>query len=223
MSTEFRGWPTEAFEFYAKLKANNSKAFWTANKPTYDAAVKGPYAALSAALAPTYGELHMFRPNRDIRFSKDKSPYKDHAGAVGESEGGASYYVQLSADGLFVGCGHYTLAADQLERWRAAVADDKTGKPIGAIVAKLRTGGYDIGAMESLKTAPRGFDKDHARVELLRLKGLTMGRAFPIAKWMHSAKALDRICEVFADAGPMNAWLDKHVGASTLPPPEFGR
>ncbi len=218
----FTGFPAEAFEFYERLEVDNSKAFWQANRDVYERAVKGPYAELSAELASSYGPMHLFRPYRDVRFSKDKTPYKNHAGGVTESEGGVAHYVQLEAARLFVGTGMYHLAADQLERWRDAVGDDRTGTEIADIAGGLRTDGFDIGAMESLKTAPRGWPKDHPRIDLLRIKGLTMGRGWPLARWMHSAKAIDRIREVFERAAPMNGWLERHVGPSTLPPREFG-
>lgn len=215
----FGGFPSEAFDFYARLELDNTRTFWLANKAVYDRAVKAPMAELSRTVERRYGSLHLFRPNRDVRFSKDKSPYKTAAGAVTETDGGASYYVQVSGEGLFVGCGMYHMASDQLERWRAAL-DGRPGATIERIVAGLRSDGYEIGAMESLKTAPRGFPKDHPRIDLLRMKGLTMGRSFPVAKWMHTAKCLDRILEVWDCAKPMNNWLGKTVGPSTLAPPE---
>ncbi len=213
----FAGFPVEAFDFYARLELDNSRAFWLANKQVYDDAVKRTVAELSALVEPRYGALHLFRPYRDVRFSKDKTPYKTAAGAVTESEGGSAYYVQISSEGLFVGCGMYVMASDQLDRWRTALDDRRRGGVIEREVEQLRQAGYEIGAMESLKTAPRGYPKDHPRIELLRMKGLTMGKSFPLAKWMHSAKATDRILEVWAAAKPMNNWLERNVGPSTLP------
>jgi len=216
----FRGWPPEAFDLYAGLEADNSKAYWQAHRETYERAVRDVFAALSDTVQSRFGPLRLFRPYRDTRFSKDKSPYKTAAGAVSESDGGAAYYAQISAEGLFVGCGMYTLAPDQLDRWRAAVDNGRSGAQVAAIVDDLRAKRYEIGARESLKTAPRGYPKDHPRVELLRQKGLTMGRSYPVARWMHTAKALERVVAVWTDARPMNRWLERQVGPSTLPPPE---
>lgn len=217
----FRGWPDEAFELYEQLEANNDRAWWLAHKDVYDRAVKAPFEALADAVADEVGPMRMFRPNRDVRFSKDKSPYKTTAAAMAESEGGASYYVQLGADGLFIGSGMYHLAADQLGRWRDALADDGPGAEIARITDALAADGYEILAAETLKTAPRGWPKDHPRVALARRKGLVMARRFPRARWQSSARALDRIRSVWHDAEPMNAWLGTHVGPSTLPPPEW--
>jgi uncharacterized protein (TIGR02453 family) len=214
----FRGWPPDAFELYAGLEADNSKTYWHAHRDIYDRAVRDVFAELSDAVRARFGPMHLFRPHRDTRFSKDKSPYKTAAGAVSETDGGAAYYVQISAEGMFVGCGMYMLAADQLARWRSAIDDAHTGAQIAGLVDALRARRYEIGSRDALQTAPRGFPKDHPRVELLRLKGLTMGRSHPVAKWMHTAKALDRIVAVWDDARPMNRWLERHVGPSTLPP-----
>ena len=162
----------------------------------------------------------MFRPNRDVRFAKDKSPYKTAAAAVTESQGGAAYYVQISSEGLYVGSGYYHLAPDQLERYRVAVADAKTGPKLATIVAGLRKQRYEVASRESLQRAPRGFPPDHPRVELLRMKGMHVGRAFGAPAWLHSSRALDRILQTWRDAIPVNRWLDKHVGPSTIAPPE---
>ena len=218
----FRGWPPQAITFYEGLEVDNSKAYWTANKAVYEECVRAPLQALADDLRGEVGELHIFRPYRDVRFSKDKAPYKTAAAAAGELEGGALVYVQLSATGLFAASGHYRPAADQLERFRAAVADDRSGAALEAVVASLRKAGYDIGGQE-LKVAPRGFPRDHPRVELLRHKGITAGRTFAPATWLHTAKARDRVLDTWRGAAPLHDWLDRHVGPSSLPPEDLER
>jgi uncharacterized protein (TIGR02453 family) len=216
----FRGWPEAAFDFYRELEGNNNRPWWQAHRDTYDSAVRAPFDELSAAVEAEFGPLRTFRPNRDVRFSKDKSPYKTAAAAMTETDGGSSYYIQISSEGVFVGAGMYHLAGDQLERFRTALLHDRRGPQIARIADDLSSAGYDLAAAETLKTAPRGWDKEHPRIELARRKGLVMARQFPRAKWQSTAKALDRIVAVWRDARPMNDWLDRHVGPSTLPPPE---
>jgi uncharacterized protein (TIGR02453 family) len=218
----FRGWPKDALEFYAGLVADNSKTYWQAHKRVYDECVKAPFLALSDAVAREFGPLHVFRPNRDIRFAKDKSPYKIAAAAVTESEGGAAYYVQVSADGLFVGSGYYHLAPDQLERFRAAVDDSRSGPKLAAAVTAMRKQRYEVASRDALQRAPRGYPAHHPRVELLRMRGIHVGRTYGAPAWLHSAKALERITTAWRDAAPVNRWLDRHVGPSTLAPPEPG-
>ena len=215
----FQGFPPEALDFGAGLEADNSKTYWTAQRDIYEACVRHPMEALAEECAE-FGSFKIFRPYRDVRFSRDKSPYKTHMGAVTEGEGGSLYYVQLSATGLFAASGYYVMAPDQLERYRAAVADDRTGEEVEALVAELDEAGYDVSAHETLKTAPRGYPRDHPRAALLRRKGLIAGKEFPVARWLHTRAARDRVVKVWTDAAPLCAWLDRHVGPSHAPPPE---
>ena len=178
----------------------------------YERDVKAPMEALLAELAPEFGETRMFRPYRDTRFSRDKSPYKTAIAArIGDG------YVQLSADGLMAGAGVYHMAPDQLERYRAAVAADGPGRRLERVVGALRAARLEVAAMETLKTAPRGYPKDHPRVELLRHKGLVAMKAWPAASWLGTAGAKKRVVEVFHATAPLLAWLETNVGPSSEP------
>jgi len=212
----FKGWKPQAIEFYEGLEADNSKTYWQAHKADYDALVLRPMEELLDELAPEFGEGRIFRPYRDVRFSADKSPYKTNIAA---GIGGVGY-LQLSADGLMAGSGYWMMAADQLERYRAAVAGDRTGAALDKITAAARKAGLQVTAHESLKSAPRGYPKDHPRIELLRLKGLITWREWPPAAWLGTAKAKDRVVEFLRASAPLRKWLDDQVGESTLPPPE---
>lgn len=213
----FRGFPTEGVAFYEELDADNSKQFWQANKHRYDEFVKQPMVELTEALSD-YGPFHLFRPHNDLRFSKNKPPYKTHQGAYGESEGGAGHYVQFSATGLMVGAGYYAMAKDQLERFRRAIDADATGAEIAALVADAEKRRYSISAVDALKTAPRGYPKDHPRIELLRRKGLIAMQEFGTPKWLHTKAAATRVRDSWNGVADLCAWLDTHVGPSTLPP-----
>ena len=98
----FSGWPGAALDFYRELERDNTRAFWLAHRDVYERDVKAPFEALSELVAGEFGPLRMFRPNRDVRFSKDKSPYKTRGYAVTEGDGGEAYYVEISAMGLVV-------------------------------------------------------------------------------------------------------------------------
>lgn len=208
----FRGWPVEALEFFEGLEADNSKTYWQQNRDVYDELVRGPMEELLEELAPEWGEGRIFRPYRDIRFSADKSPYKTNiAATVGDG------YVSLNADGLGAGSGMYEMAQDQLERYREAVADERSGKKLVGLVAKARAAGLEVTAHDVLKTAPRGYPKDHPRLELLRHKGLITWREWPAGAWLGKRRAMDRVVEFFRLSKPINGWLRAHVGPSTLP------
>jgi len=203
----FTGWPVEAVEFYEGLEDDNSRAYWHAHKTVYEQSVKGPMQALLAELEHDFGPGRIFRPNRDVRFSNDKSPYKLNCAA--ELTGG---YVSISADELFVGSGLYMPSPEQLKRLRAAIDVDRTGAELERIVAALRKAKYDVGAHETLKTAPRGYAKDHPRIELLQLKGIVMSKSWPVGSWLGTKKAKDRVVATLDAARPLNAWLAEHVG-----------
>jgi uncharacterized protein (TIGR02453 family) len=208
----FRGWPAEAIEFYEGLEADNSKTYWNDNKSVYDNFVLRPMTELLAELAPEFGAAKLFRPYRDVRFSADKAPYKTTIAAVLELGG----YIQLSAEGLGVGCGMWQMAPDQLERYRQAVSLDKTGESFSELVEALRAKGIQAGGHDSLKTAPKGYPKDHPRIELLRYKGVTAWQQWPPGPWLGKANAKDRIVKFFRVSAPLNDWLEVNVGSSTL-------
>src|SRR5947208_17189354 len=103
----FAGFPFAGLDFYEDLEADNSKAFWTANKHVYEQFVRAPMVALTTELEDDFGPAKIFRPYRDVRFSKNKAPYKDHQGAVVRTAPGAGWYIQIGAPGLFVAGGVY--------------------------------------------------------------------------------------------------------------------
>lgn len=203
----FKGWPAEAVEFYEGLQSDNTKTYWQEHRSVYERCVKAPMEELLAELADDFGPGRVFRPYRDVRFSKDKRPYKLNCAA--SLPGG---YISFSAEGLFVGSGLYMPDRDQLQRFRAAVDDGRSGSELTAIVATLRKDGYDVGAHEVLKTAPKGYPKDHPRIELLKHKGILMSKSWPVAAWLGTRKAKDRTVACLAAARPLNAWLERYVG-----------
>jgi len=205
----FTGWPVEAIEFFEGLEDDNSRAYWQAHKSVYLECVKGPMEALLAELEDDFGPGRVFRPNRDVRFSNDKSPYKLNCAA--QLTGG---YVSMSADELFAGSGLYMPMPEQLKRLRAAIDADRTGGELEAIVAALRKAKYDVGAHETLKTAPRGYPKDHPRIELLQLKGIVMSKGWPVGGWLGTKKAKERVVATLDAARPLNAWIAEHVGTA---------
>ena len=211
--TAFTGWPVEALEFYEGLEADNSKTYWQANRSVYDGYVRAPMEALLADLEAEFGLGKVFRPYRDVRFSRDKSPYKTHIGAtIGDG------YVQLDAGGLAAGAGMWEMAPDQLERYRAGVDDARTGAKLVALVEEARADGISVMGHGELKTAPRGFPKDHPRIELMRYKGLVTWREWPAGPWLGTRRAGQRVVEFLRASQPIVTWLSATVGPSTLPP-----
>ena len=203
----FNGWPEEALDFYDGLAADNTKTFWNANKAVYTDKILAPMTELTEELAPEFGEPKIFRPYRDIRFSKDKTPYKTHIGVVV----GGSCYVQLSAEGLGAGAGMWEMNPEQLARYREAVASDLFGPEIERIAAGLERDGITVHGHGVLKSAPRGYPADHPRIALLRYKGLTAWQEWPAGVWLESAQAKVRVVDFFRTTMPLRTWLHDHV------------
>ena len=210
MTSTFRGWPEEFQRFFIGLELDNSKRYFEANRRVYEEAVKAPMVALLASLEDEVGPSKVFRANRDIRFSKDKSPYKTNiAGTAGM--GGKGGYLSLDARGLTVAAGRYELTPAQLNKYRKKVATEATGKPLAAIVAKLEKAGYGIGG-EALKRVPAGLPQDHPRARLLKHKLLYIYKNFGLQPWLGSSAARKHIVKVWSDAEPLNDWLTRNVG-----------
>jgi uncharacterized protein (TIGR02453 family) len=210
MASGFRGWPEECQRFFIGLELDNSKRYFDANRLVYEEAVKGPMVALVASLEDEYGPGKVFRPNRDVRFSKDKSPYKTNIAATA-GMGGNGGYLSLDARGLTVAAGRYELTPEQLAKFRKRVAADSSGAPLAAIVAKLEKSGYQMGG-EQLKRVPAGLPQDHPRARLLRHKLLYIYKNFGLQPWLGTAAARKQIVKVWSDAEPLNDWLKRNVG-----------
>jgi uncharacterized protein (TIGR02453 family) len=210
----FSGWPEAALDFYDDLEMDNSKSFWTAHKDTYQDKVLRPMTELTEELAVEFGEPKIFRPYRDVRFSKDKTPYKTHMGAM---LGGG--YLQFSARGLAAGDGMYGMASDQVGRYREAVAADLPGGELEQVIAGIEKQGIEVHGRDVLKTVPRGYPADHPRAGLLRYKGIVAWREWAPEPWMETAEAKDRIAGFLRAARPLAEWLDVHVGPSTADRP----
>jgi uncharacterized protein (TIGR02453 family) len=204
----FSGWSPEAVEFFEGLAADNSKAYWNEHKARYEQSVREPMAELLDELSGEFGPGRIARPYRDIRFRADKSPYKTEIYATLERGG----YVRFGADGLTAALGYYLMTAAQLERYRRAVDDDSSGARLAELVERLRGEGLQVGGGQTLKTAPRGYPGDHPRIGLLRCKGLICWRQWPVAPWLGTAKARDRVAGFLRTAAPVHHWLDQQVG-----------
>jgi uncharacterized protein (TIGR02453 family) len=200
----FTGFGEGVVEFYDGLIADNSKAYWTDQRAVYEADVRAPMQALLADLEPEFGPGKIFRPYRDVRFSRDKTPYKTHCGATA-----GPFYVQVGADGLMAAGGYYQMAPDQVARFRAAVDDERRGTDLEKRLAALE--GLTV-AGETLKTRPRGYDPDHPRIDLLRHKGLYAWRAWEPDDVLHEPGTLDRVARTWRMLRPLMEWLADHVG-----------
>jgi uncharacterized protein (TIGR02453 family) len=209
---EFSGWPKDVIQFFVELEAHNEKAWWQENKGRYQTVVREPMELLLADVDKKLGPSKIFRPHRDVRFSKDKTPYKLNIAAMLEN----GPYISVSGDDVSFGRGYYMMAKDQLAKFRSAVDEDKTGKALIRIRTKLNDAGFDTTSRDSLKTAPRGYPKDHPRIDLLRQKGMIAWVDYEIGPWAHTTEVKQRLLEFHKACGPLMKWLDTNVGPSEL-------
>jgi uncharacterized protein (TIGR02453 family) len=207
-SVSFTGIPVAALDFYEDLEADNTKIFWNAHKHVYDEQVKAPLLALAEALEPEFGAPKFFRPYRDVRFAKDKTPYKTHQGMW---FGDSARYLHISAAGLFVAAGYWDTSPAQVDRLRRAVADDVAGPELERAVAAVRKAKFELGGHQ-LTRVPSGYDKDHRRAELLRYRSLTAHRELGCPPWLHTKRAQSEIGKSLRAVAPLVDWLQTHVG-----------
>jgi len=214
--------------FLKGLKRHNEKSWFEAHREDWQLAIHQPMVGLVeemdlrfARFAPEIAgdpRRSIFRIHRDIRFSKDKSPYKTHvAGLIPLTakkpvEGGCSaLYAHFGIDEEWVGNGTYFFDDKQLQKWRKLVAADKTGQAIAGIIAKLRKRGYVVGGHDDYKKVPKGYAPDHPRAELLKMRGLTAGFPAIPRGMLHQAKLADWLVDHGNATAPMVVWLHEHV------------
>jgi uncharacterized protein (TIGR02453 family) len=219
----FTGFADRDARFFKALAKNQSRAWFAAHRDEYERGWLGPMKALLAAvrerLAPRYRSEEIaapkvFRIYRDVRFSKDKVPYKTHIGgylgidgtAAGPG-GAAAIYFHVAADELFACAGQYMMDGEQLKRFRAAVVDGKRGKELAAIVKPLERAGFTIESREQLQRVPRGFDPEHPQADLLRRKGLIVSFPDPDRALLTSPKLVDWLVSHGKKAVPLVEWL----------------
>ena len=201
----------DAFAFYAELEQNQTKEWWLANKQRYESHVKAPAERLVDALGGEFGPLKIFRPYKDVRFSADKRPYKDHLGLVTADDSAATYYLQLSRHGLMLAGGLYQPAREQLARFREIVDDNRLVGDLEATLDEVAESGFSIMTTDALATAPRGYSGDHPKIALLRLKRLAIAADHAPAEWMRGPELVDRVRSDWRIVRVWNDWIVENL------------
>ncbi len=208
------GFSARTLSFFDELEENNTREFWAANLATFESRVKAPMAELLESLPTAYQPFRVFRMNRDVRFSKDKAPYKTQHGAIHEANG-TDHYVHVDAGGLLAACGIYWMEPEQLQRYRAAVDDKRSGAALQRALDHVSAQSVSVEnlGLPPLKTAPRGYPKDHPRIELLRRKGVIAHRTLTGPPLADRPAVRDFVVETFEICQPLVSWLRRHVGS----------
>ncbi|MEM9287905.1 MAG: DUF2461 domain-containing protein [Pseudomonadota bacterium] len=212
----FHGFSEDALHFLSDLKANNTRDWFAAHKKTYEAEVKKPAkafcSAMTQALHAHTGTLHtakVFRINRDIRFTKDKTPYNAHLHILFRKEGSpTALFFGLQPDNLVLGAGLFKFEGDQLNAYRQAVAGPR-GPALQEILDAFLAEGARLNA-PPLKRVPSGFDKDHPRAELLKRKGLALWLDQGPRRAMEETM-VEQTLASYAWFAPLNDWLEQSL------------
>jgi uncharacterized protein (TIGR02453 family) len=218
----FEGFADDEGKFFRRLAKNQNRDWFQAHKEEFESGWNRPMELLVAELREAIdghypscdlGEPKVFRIFRDVRFSKDKSPYKTHIGGyVPTKRGGTApsgpvaLYVHMGTE-RFAAAGHYVMEGPDLARYRAAVADDARGKELVKILAKLAKKGIRAQSHGEYKRVPKGFDADHPRAELLKYQGLTATLPAIPKGALTSRKLVDWLVKGSKDLAPLVEWL----------------
>jgi uncharacterized protein (TIGR02453 family) len=206
----FTGFPVAALDFYDDLELDNTRSFWEAHRHVYEESVRRPMLELTAALSDEFGQAKVFRPYRDVRFAKDKTPYKTHQGAFVAVGPATGWYVQIGAPGVRVGAGWYRAEAPDLARIREAIDTEHSGQELEKIIAKLERQGFEVSG-DQLKTTPRGYSKEHPRIDLLRYRSLALGKSYGFEELIHGPELLDVVRKDWRRLRPLVEWVAARV------------
>lgn len=221
----FEGFSEETFRYLTELTLHNDKGWFEANRSRYESYYMQPALAFIEALGPRLqSELpggvrfearvngSLFRINRDIRFSKDKTPYKNHIDMwfwQGQRKGWDSpgYYMRLLPDLMILGAGMHQFGKQGMEAFRRAVVDDGSGTRLESTIASIQKAGpYSI-AGEARKTVPKGYDASQPRARFLLYEGLNANLETSIPPEAHRPEFVDYCLAHFRALSAVNQWL----------------
>ena len=220
----FEGIPEGATRLLVELAHRQDKLWYAGHKGEIEAKAHGPMRALLADAVPGLRKLYprleltpkIFRLHRDVRFSHDKSPFKDHAACVvmvgsnkDPASAVASLYLQVGPDEGGA-AGLWQMAPEQLLRYRKAVLHERTGPRLAALLRAAETRGHRVISAAQLTRAPRGVDPSHPRVALLRRKGVALDFPAIPARLRHSRALLGWCLDRAREAAPTVRWLLEH-------------
>jgi uncharacterized protein (TIGR02453 family) len=215
----------DLLQFLAELSENNNRAWFVMNKPRYDilraefleltTALIADISKFDSAVAACNPKKALFRINRDMRFSKDKQPYKTTFSAAITASGlkkpsqggGPAYYFHIDANGmLLVAGGEYMPPPERLRIIRERVLADADGFGKMLKNKKLKATFGDLQDEGKLKRPPKGFDANAPHIEYLKLKSFIVWNETPLRKDA-SSKLQEEILAGFRSAYPLIAWL----------------
>jgi uncharacterized protein (DUF2461 family) len=206
--------------FFDRLELDNSSEFWQRERSTYPG-IRETFAAVCERVVG-FADWRIYRPHANRRFQPDQPPLKTFIGGVAERHDGVGAFLKVDRTGLLVGTGMPMPAKDQLPRLRDAVADPDSGVALMEAMSDVRSAGVRVhaGRWKPLTRTPKGFPSDHPRADLLRWKGIEANSEVRSPDWSTVDEAAAAIMMLLARSTPLDDWLGRHVGPSSLTPQE---
>lgn len=227
MSDRFPGFPDATLKFLRGIRRNNTKTWFDAHRSDYDEYFVAPAKQFVEAVGQKLSKLapeivaepringSIFRINKDVRFSKDKRPYKDHLDFAfweGEKKGStSSLFLRVSPDGIYVGTGAHS-CPHFVKAFRPAVAEERSGKSLAGVARKLRKAGYELQGAH-YKRMPRDFPADGPAAEFLLFEALYVV-AEDKPKVACTGELIDVCIKHWRATMPLHRWLIDNVRTS---------
>ena len=220
----FTGFPESGLAFLRDLAAHNDRDWFEAHRKEWDEGIVPAMLALAESLQARLRDVlpalqfiprvggSVYRLNRDIRFSRDKRPYKDHTAALlweagGEKHDMPGFYIRISADELLLAGGIWTFEEARLDRFRKKLHNPAAAERLDEALALAKKVGLKIDASEKLGKPPRGFSPEHPRAELARHTGLVVAKSQKPPKWLHDSEGAEQIELVARAYAPLHCWM----------------
>jgi uncharacterized protein (TIGR02453 family) len=224
--TDFAGFGPKTKKFLRELGRNNDKAWFDAHRSDYEAHYLEPAKAFIEAAGPKLEKIapnvvweprvngSIFRVNRDIRFSKDKTPYKDHIDLwfwEGQRKTAISgFFLRITSTSVHLGAGSHGFSKEALASYRSALLDEKAAKSLAALTKRLARAGYEVGG-KTYKKPPRGFDGNAAVQDLVLYSALWAAADRKSPPELGSAKFVSYCVREWKKLAPIHRWLMENV------------
>ena len=223
----FAGFPQGGLAFLQELSEHNDRAWFEAHRSAWDEQIVPAMLEWCGTLAERLRDAmpgltfvprvggSLYRLNRDVRFSRDKRPYKTHVAALlwdgAEKHDSPAVYLHVAPAEVIFGGGIYSFEEARLDRWRKLLHVPASLERLEAALASARKGGLKLEISAELQRVPRGFDPEGPQAGLSKYKGLAVVKRAKPGSWLHTPEALDRAEAAARAYAPLHAWMRKEL------------
>lgn len=213
---QFKGLAPEILPFLKGLELNNSRAYWQNNNSTWRNIIRPSVLSLCRELAPFFGAIRMYRPNRDTRFGKNVEPYKTWVGITTKTTalGSNGYFFSIDTEEIKFTAGVSAFSPSQIQRYRLQLDNETASRKLLSALDEANRGGFEVssGRKPRLKRTPRGFEDSHKNAELLKSRGLVVVQTFPLTDLIFSEDLGSLTIDLWGKGTPLVDWIHEYVG-----------